>query len=114
MNLHNAHWGKTLFWGTATAVLYAAMFSYSDLLLHMAHTTPDACVVGQGAATTYYHKADAAACAARGGHMEAGVWWHVLIPILLAFAISFVHGAFTGLFWDVMGLKPASHAETRK
>lgn len=111
MDLHHPRWGKTLFWGAVTAALYATMFSYSDLLLHLAHTTPDACVVNHGGVPTYYHKADAAACAARNGHMEPGVWWHVLIPILLAFAISLVHGAFTGLFWDAMGLKAATHAE---
>lgn len=114
MDQHKAHWGKTLAWGLATAALYTAMFSYSDLVLHLAHTTPDACVVNQGGATLYYHKADAAACATKGGHMEAGVWWHVLVPILLAFAISLAHGAFTGLFWEAMGLKPAARAETRK
>jgi hypothetical protein len=114
MDLNKSRWGKTLFWGAATGILYAVMFSNSELLLHMAHTTPDACIVGHGAAATYFHKADPASCAALGGQMEAGVWWHVLIPILLAFAISLVHGAFTGLFWDVMGLKPASHAEPKK
>ncbi|HZV55322.1 MAG TPA: hypothetical protein VFF82_10325 [Rhodocyclaceae bacterium] len=107
MDLHNGHWGKTVFWGIATAVLYALMFSNSDLLLHLAHTTPEACVVGHGADAVYFHKVGVAACVAQGGHIEPGTWWHVLIPILLAFAISFVHGAFTGLFWDLMGLKPA-------
>lgn len=110
MDLHNAHWGKTLFWGSLAALLYAAMFYYADLILHMAHTTPPACVVGQGAEAIYYHKPDAAACAALGGHLEPGVWWHVLVPILLALAISFAHGAFTGLFWDMMGLKAANTA----
>jgi hypothetical protein len=114
MDLHQAHWGKTIFWGIATAALYTAMFWYSDLVLYLAHTTPDACIVDQGGATLYYHKADAAACAAKGGHMHSGVWWHVLIPILLAFAISIVHGAFTGLFWEAMGLKPAARAEVKE
>ncbi|MFN6961420.1 MAG: hypothetical protein ACK4N6_04190 [Rhodocyclaceae bacterium] len=34
--------------------------------------------------------------------------WLVLVPIAIAFAISFTHGAFTGLFWEAMGLKPAA------
>src|SRR5690349_702413 len=34
--------------------------------------------------------------------------WHVLVPIGIAFAISWTHGAFTGLFWELMGLKPAT------
>lgn len=108
------HWGRTIFWGIVTAALYVAMFANADWLLHLAHTTPDACIVGSGIDATYYHKADAAACAAKGGRLERGQWWHVLIPILLAFAISFAHGAFTGLFWDVMGLKPASHPDSGK
>ena len=114
MKLHQAHWAKTIFWGVATAALYTVMFSYSDLVLHLAHTTPDACIVDQGGATLYYHKADAAACAAKGGRIEPGVWWHVLLPILLAFAVSIVHGAFTGLFWEAMGLKPAARAEAKE
>jgi len=109
MSAHAAHWGKTIFWGIFAAALYAAMFYDADFILHMAHTTPDACVVGHGAEAMYYHKADTAACAALGGHIQPGTWWHVLVPILIAFAISSVHGAFTGLFWDLMGLKPASH-----
>ena len=107
MDQHKARWGRAIFWGSVTAVLYAAMFYYADAVIYLAHTTPGACVVGHGADMVFFHKADAAACAAKGGHMEAGHWWHVLIPILLAFAVSMTHGAFTGLFWDVMGLKPA-------
>lgn len=34
--------------------------------------------------------------------------WLVLVPIAIAFAISFAHGAFTGLFWEAMGLKAAA------
>lgn len=36
--------------------------------------------------------------------------WGFLIPIAIAFLFSFVHGAFTGGFWDMLGLK----AQTRK
>jgi len=108
MNLQNGHWGKTIFWGAVTGILYAAMFYNADLVLYLAHTTPDACVVGQGPGATYFHNVDAATCAAKGGVSVAGTWWHVLVPILVAFAISFVHGDFTGLFWEMMGLKPAS------
>ena len=107
MNLHEAHWRKTIFWGVTAGLLYAALFYYADLVLHLAHTTPDACVVGSGPDAVYFHKVDAAACAAKGGVVVNGTWWHVLIPIAIAFAISFAHGAFTGLFWEVMGLKPA-------
>ena len=33
-----------------------------------------------------------------------GQWWF-LVPVAIAFLFSFVHGAFTGLFWDVLGIK---------
>lgn len=33
-----------------------------------------------------------------------GHWWF-LVPVAIAFLFSFVHGAFTGLFWDVLGIK---------
>jgi hypothetical protein len=114
LNPHTVHWGKAIAWGIIAAALYASMFYFSDVILHMAHTTPDACVVGHGADAKYYHKADLAACAAQGGHVEPGTWWHVLVPILIAFAISSVHGAFTGLFWDLMGLKPANQPARKK
>lgn len=110
MHLHNAHLGKTIFWGCLTAVLYAVLFTNADLIQHLAHTTPDTCVVGHGATAAYFLPADNAACVAKGGHLAAGNRWNVALPILIAFAISFVHGAFTGLFWDVMGLKPAGKA----
>lgn len=113
MNLNHPHWGRTIFWGSLTALLYAALFYYADLVLHLAHTTPESCVIGHGAGATYLHHADAAACAARGGHLEPGNRWNVLLPILIAFAVSFVHGAFTGLFWDIMGLKPATSAKAK-
>lgn len=101
-------WAKTVFWGVLTALLYVGLFGYSDAILHMAHTTPDTCVALTDGKLAYFHNIDAAACTAKGGHIEPGQSWHALIPILIAFAISFTHGAFTGLFWDVMGLKPAS------
>lgn len=107
MNLDGSHWGKTIFWGAITGLLYVALFYYADLILHLAHTTPPACVVSQGADIAYFHKVDAAACAAKGGVVVAGTWWHVLIPIAIAFAVSYAHGAFTGLFWEMMGLKAA-------
>ena len=110
MNLYGARWGKTIFWGAVTGLLYAVMFYYADVILHLAHTTPEACVVGHGADTTYFHKVDAAACAAKGGTVVVGTWWHALLPISIAFAISLTHGAFTGLFWDMMGLKPAARS----
>jgi len=31
--------------------------------------------------------------------------WYFLIPILAAFAFSFIHGNFTAHFWDMLGIK---------
>ncbi|MDD5329814.1 MAG: hypothetical protein PHX38_07405 [Sulfuricella sp.] len=31
--------------------------------------------------------------------------WSFVIPIAIAFAISYFHGAFTGGFWDALGVK---------
>ena len=36
--------------------------------------------------------------------------WYPALPVLTAFLFSLVHGAFTGYFWEVMGVvaRPAS------
>ena len=107
MQLHKAHWGRTLFWGAAAGLLYVLMFSYAGEILHFMHTTPDACVITQGDQTTYLHHPDPALCAAKGGEVHAGHWYLALVPILIALLISWAHGTFTGLFWDSMGLKAA-------
>lgn len=31
--------------------------------------------------------------------------WYFLIPVGIAFLFSLIHGAFTGHFWDVLGIK---------
>jgi hypothetical protein len=31
--------------------------------------------------------------------------WGFLFPVSVAFVFSIFHGAFTGLFWDVLGVK---------
>jgi hypothetical protein len=30
--------------------------------------------------------------------------WYPLLPVLTAFVFSLVHGAFTGYFWDALGV----------
>lgn len=40
------------------------------------------------------------AAATREGHTL-----YALVPLVIALVFSFVHGAFTGRFWDLMGLK---------
>lgn len=37
-----------------------------------------------------------------------------LVPIVIAFAFSFVHGAFTSGFWDMLGLKAKIRKEPRR
>jgi hypothetical protein len=32
-----------------------------------------------------------------------GLYW--LLPVLTAFVFSFVHGAFTGYFWEAVGIR---------
>lgn len=34
-----------------------------------------------------------------------------LLPVVAALAFSLSHGAFTGYFWDVLGVKPRKKAE---
>jgi multisubunit Na+/H+ antiporter MnhB subunit len=31
--------------------------------------------------------------------------WMFVVPVGIAFLFSFVHGAFTGAFWDALGIK---------
>ncbi|CAA7622467.1 hypothetical protein [Magnetospirillum sp. UT-4] len=37
-----------------------------------------------------------------------------LVPIAIAFLFSFVHGAFTGGFWDMLGLKANTRKEPKR
>lgn len=92
---------KTLLWGLVTAALYWLLFHYAGEVLRLAHTTLDACAVGG----TYFNKATPELCQAQQGTFIEGQWWYVLIPIAMAFAVSYAHGNFTSLFWDVLGLK---------
>lgn len=40
--------------------------------------------------------------------------WGFAVPIVIAFVFSFVHGAFTGGFWDMLGLKPKVRKEPKR
>jgi hypothetical protein len=31
--------------------------------------------------------------------------WYPLLPVVTAFVFSFAHGAFTGYFWEVLGVR---------
>jgi hypothetical protein len=42
--------------------------------------------------------------------------WYPALPVLTAFVFSLVHGAFTGYFWEVVGVvaRPASNDVVRQ
>jgi hypothetical protein len=65
----------TLILGAASAGLYFLLFLYADRVAAIAQATHE-------------------------GHKL-----YALIPIAIAMVFSFVHGAFTGQFWDLLGLR---------
>jgi hypothetical protein len=67
---------KAVTYGAASIALYALLFIYSDETVEFARRT-------------------------REGEK---IWF--LVPILIAFVFSLVHGAFTGSFWDAIGVRP--------
>ncbi len=105
MAVSQTSWVRTLGWGVVTAGLYGFLFQYSEVFEGLAHTTLDTCLLQAGADTNYHHKVTPVLCAAEGGSFVKGAWWHVFAPIAMAFALSYTHGTFTSLFWDVVGLK---------
>jgi hypothetical protein len=66
----------TLILGLASAGLYVLLYVFSDQLPELA------------------------AVSRQGGHKL-----YALVPIAIALVFSFVHGAFTGHFWDLLGLR---------
>ena len=42
-------WGKTIVWGSLSALCYAALYHYAEEFIRLAHTTVDACAVATGA-----------------------------------------------------------------
>lgn len=68
----------TLLYGIASVVLYAFLLTNSDLFVDWAQRTKE------------------------------GEKVLFLIPVAVAFVFSFFHGAFTGYFWETLGLKAAS------
>ncbi|MAT65766.1 MAG: hypothetical protein CMN57_08980 [Gammaproteobacteria bacterium] len=65
----------TLLLGAISAGLYFLLFLYSDRLVELAAAT------------------------------RQGEKLYALIPIAIALVFSFVHGAFTGRFWELLGLQ---------
>jgi len=68
---------RAIVYGAASLALYVLLFLYADETVELARRT-------------------------REGEK---IWF--LVPIVIAFAFSLVHGAFTGAFWDAIGLRPA-------
>lgn len=50
-------------------------------------------------ALLYFYNREIVELCRRGG------WWFVF-PLTAAFVFSIFHGAFTGLFWDMLGVRP--------
>ena len=65
----------TLVLGAVSAGLYVLLFLFSDKLTELAAAT------------------------------RAGEKLYALVPLAVAMVFSFVHGAFTGHFWDLLGLR---------
>jgi len=61
--------------GAASAILYLLLFLFADSLIALAEQTRE------------------------GNRLYA------LVPIAVAMVFSFVHGAFTGHFWELLGLR---------
>ena len=68
---------RAIVYGAASLALYVLLFLYADETVELARRT-------------------------REGET---IWF--LAPIVIAFVFSLVHGAFTGAFWDAIGLGPA-------
>lgn len=68
---------KAVLYGAASIALYVLLYLYADETVELARRT-------------------------QGGEK---IWF--LVPIAIAFVFSYVHGAFTGYFWDAVGLKAA-------
>jgi hypothetical protein len=74
----SASLAKAIAYGTASVALYALLFAYADETVELARRT------------------------------RAGESILFLVPIVVAFVFSVVHGAFTGHFWAAVGFKPAA------
>jgi hypothetical protein len=58
-------------------------------------------VVAMLYALLYFYDREVVELCGRGG------WWFAF-PVTVAFVFSIFHGNFTGLFWDVLGVRPKS------
>jgi len=77
MATNNESLKKAVLYGVGSAILYVLLFQYADKTVEWAALT------------------------------RQGEKVYFLAPIIIPFVFSMVHGAFTGYFWDAMGMKPA-------
>lgn len=70
---------STILFGGTSIALYALLLTNSDLLVELAQRTKN------------------------------GEKWLFLVPIIVAFVFSYIHGTFTAQFWERVGLRAASH-----
>jgi hypothetical protein len=75
---------KTMLYGVGSAILYYLLFLYADQTIEWATLTRE------------------------------GQKGYFILPIIIAVIFSMVHGAFTGYFWDAMGMKPAQKKNDKK
>jgi uncharacterized RDD family membrane protein YckC len=74
----------TLLFGIASLVLYTLLLMNSDLFVDLAERT----IKGEKSL--------------------------FLVPVVVAFVFSYFHGAFTGYFWETLGLRAAKTSTTKK
>ncbi len=64
-----------------------------------------AATYGVGSGVLYFllfmYAADVMTYSAQGG-------WYFIIPVVIAFVFSYIHGNFTSYFWDALGIKAKS------
>ena len=75
---------QTLIYGCASIALYVLLFIYSEQLVNWAQLTKT----------------------------ENKLLF--LVPVIIAFVFSYFHGAFTGYFWESMGLRAAKTGASKK
>lgn len=75
---------KALLFGTLSVALFYGLYLIADLTVEWAQLT------------------------------RQGEKVYFLGPIIIAFVISYVHGNFTSLFWDMLGFKPAAKRSPKK
>lgn len=75
---------SALLFGIVSAILYALLLANSSLFVEWAQRTH------QGEKSLF------------------------LIPIVVAFVFSWIHGNFTGHFWESLGVKAAKSSESKK